>query len=98
MSTITHRGKVNYNKSTVFCRDEENDHISSEVSAVFGMRSSRDLGKYLGLPSIWGRSKMEALSFLHTRISNKIQGWRLKLLNAGKEVLIKAVIKAIRRT
>lgn len=43
-------------------------------------------GKYLGLPSIWGRSKIEALSFLEDKIVKILMSWRSKLLNnAGKE-------------
>lgn len=60
------------------------------------MRLSRDPGKYIGLPSILGRSKSEALNFLKYMIMNKIMGWKSKLLNnAGKEVLIKAIITVV---
>lgn len=37
-----------------------------------------DPGKYLGIPSIWGRSKNEALGYIKNRIRDKIQGWRTK--------------------
>lgn len=60
------------------------------------MRLSRDPGKYIGLPSILGRSKSEALNFLKYMIMNKIMGWKSKLLNnTGKEVLIKAIITVV---
>lgn len=36
-----------------------------------------DPGKYLGLPSVWGRSKCAALSFLESKIVSKLQGWGL---------------------
>lgn len=53
-------------------------------------------GKYLGLPAEWGRSKSNTLNWLKLRVLEKIDGWKEKLLNqAGKEVLIKAVIQAI---
>lgn len=50
----------------------------------------------MGLSTVWGRSKREALGYLKDRIKDKLNGWRTKTLNqAGKEVLIKSVITAI---
>lgn len=49
--------------------------------------------KYLSLPADWGRSKSSALSWIKDRIEMKNEGWKECLLNqAGKEVLIKAVL------
>lgn len=51
---------------------------------------------YLGLPTIWKRSKKEVLAFMNDRIKKKIQNWKLNTLSlAGKEVLIKVVAYAI---
>lgn len=53
-------------------------------------------GKYLGLPSEWGRSRSSPLSWIKERIFHKLEGWKECTLNqVGKEVLIKAVIQAI---
>lgn len=58
--------------------------------------SSNDLGKYLGLPSMWGRSKKAALGYLKVEIQDKIHGWRSNTLShSGKNVLIKTVITDI---
>lgn len=87
---------VNLSKSSLLCGGDEENTFTTEVATLFGMNLVTDSGKFLGLPSLWGRSKCEALRFLKERIVNKLQGWRSKLLNnAGKEVLIKAVISAI---
>ncbi|CAL8152383.1 unnamed protein product [Prunus armeniaca] len=60
------------------------------------MSSTIDPGTYLGLPSIWGRSKTAALNYIVDRIQNRVQRWKSKFLNlAGKEVLIKAVALAV---
>lgn len=54
------------------------------------------LGKYLGIPIIWGRSKVRALDFLKERICRKIQGWKNEQLShIGTKTLIKLVIVAI---
>ncbi|XP_016168316.1 uncharacterized protein LOC107610838 [Arachis ipaensis] len=66
------------------------------IEEITGMNSWEDSGRYLGLPARWRRSKNKALEWIQEKILDKMQGWKEKLLNqAGKEVLIKAVIQAI---
>lgn len=53
-------------------------------------------GSYLGLPTIWGKSKKEALSYIEDRVNRKSDGWKLKSLSpAGKEILLKSVASAV---
>ncbi|XP_057417986.1 uncharacterized protein LOC130712164 [Lotus japonicus] len=53
-------------------------------------------GSYLGLPAEWGRSKISSLGWIKDKLLNKIQSWKGRLLNqAGKEILIKAVLQAL---
>ncbi|KAM2676113.1 hypothetical protein EV1_002811 [Malus domestica] len=60
------------------------------------MSDSLNPRKYLGLPTILGRSKTEALSYVKSRIQQKIQSWKINSLSqAGREVLIKAVVYAV---
>ncbi|CAL2271292.1 unnamed protein product [Prunus armeniaca] len=63
------------------------------------MDAVNDPGKYLGLPSIWGRATMHALSYIKDKISIKKKLWGRKkihyLTEVVKEVLIKAVAQAI---
>ncbi|XP_056697634.1 uncharacterized mitochondrial protein AtMg00310-like [Spinacia oleracea] len=60
------------------------------------MRLVQVHAKYLGIPTIIGRSKKSVFATLKDRIWKKLQGWKEKLLSrAGKEVLIKSVIQAI---
>lgn len=55
------------------------------------MVCSESLGKYLGLPVIWERSKDEALALVRDRLIKKIHRWKNCLLSqTGREVLIKA--------
>jgi hypothetical protein len=52
--------------------------------------------KYLGLPSVIGRTKKKAFHEVKDRIWKRLQGWKEKFLSqAGREVLIKVVIQAI---
>ena len=63
---------------------------------VLNMRQVTRHEKYLGIPSISGRSKKLIFDSLLDRIWKKLQGWKEKLLSrAGKEVLLKSVIQAI---
>ena len=51
---------------------------------------------YLGLPSLVGRVKKKSFSLIKERIWKKWKGWKEKLLSqAGREILVKAVIQAI---
>ena len=52
--------------------------------------------KYLGLPSIIGRSKTKVFVEVKERVAKKLSGWKEKLLSmGGREILIKAVAQAI---
>ncbi|KAF5441904.1 hypothetical protein F2P56_037144 [Juglans regia] len=52
--------------------------------------------KYLGLPAMVGRSKFNTFKNLKERIWQKMSSWENKFISqAGKEILIKAVLQAI---
>ncbi|KAM1981033.1 hypothetical protein ACFX15_037578 [Malus domestica] len=88
--------QISLQKSVVYFGVNTPAHLSSELCNILDMPKVEDPGKYLGLPSIWGRSKKEALQFIKERILTKIAGWKRRFLSqAGKEVLIKAVIQTI---
>ncbi|KAL0011421.1 hypothetical protein SO802_006529 [Lithocarpus litseifolius] len=58
---------------------------------ILGPKQDTRHGKYLGLPSIIGRSKTEVF----VEVKEKV-GWKGKLLSiGGKEILIKAVAQAV---
>nr|XP_025616741.1 uncharacterized protein LOC112709055 [Arachis hypogaea] len=88
--------RINTEKSGLIFGSQVSIQKRVNIEEITGMESWEDLGRYLGLPARWGRSKNKALEWIHEKIQNKMQGWKEKLLNqAGKEVLIKAVIQAI---
>ena len=52
--------------------------------------------KYLGLPSIIGKSKTQVFAKVKDRVAKKLAGWKGKLLSiGGREILIKAVAQAV---
>ncbi|CAN1744197.1 LINE-1 retrotransposable element ORF2 protein [Linum perenne] len=87
---------VNETKSAIHFSANTPSGIKNEVTRVFGVNSNINLGKYLGLPLEWGRSKVEALHFLVERMQNKSHSWKSLLLSqAGRETMIKAVLQAV---
>lgn len=66
-----------------------------EMIDVLNMRLVDKHDKYLGIPSLAGRSKRVVFRELLDRVWKKLQGWKEKLLSrTGKEILLKAVIQA----
>lgn len=61
-----------------------------------GLPEIQHYEKYLGLPSFIGRAKKASFTQIKERVWAKMQGWKEKLLSqAGKEIMIKAVIQSI---
>lgn len=51
---------------------------------------------YMGIPTVWGRSKRDALVYIKEQVLAKIMGWKQQTLSqAGREVIIKAVTQAV---
>jgi hypothetical protein len=64
--------------------------------AVAGVNPTRRYEKYLGLPALIGRSRISAFTDIKGKIWERINGWQEKFLSqAGKEILLKAVVQAI---
>jgi hypothetical protein len=83
---------VNLEKSSLFCSPKSPQVLIDEISSILRIPISNNPGKYLGLPTIWGRSKKASLSFVKDRLKEKIKSWKLGTLSmAGREVLIKSV-------
>ncbi|MCI14231.1 RNA-directed DNA polymerase (Reverse transcriptase) [Trifolium medium] len=61
-----------------------------------GVQAVLGTGKYLGLPSMIGRSKNATFNFIKDRVWRKISSWSSKCLSrAGRQVMIKSVLQAI---
>ncbi|KAK4254083.1 hypothetical protein QN277_009512 [Acacia crassicarpa] len=87
---------INLDKSSLYFSANTPTEVKERVAACLGVTYTDSAGKYLGLPTIWGRSKAGALAFVRDKIGLKLKGWKQKLLTfAGRETLIKAVANSI---
>ncbi|CAK8577706.1 unnamed protein product [Lathyrus sativus] len=90
------RQEINLNKSEVFFSCNISNLAKEDLARIMGVRHVLGTRKYLGFPSMIGRSKKETFSFIKDRIWKKINSWRGRALSkAGKEVMIKLVLQAI---
>lgn len=67
-----------------------------ELKQLLHVKAMEGYEKYLGLPTIVGKSKTQIFGFVKDRVWKKLKGWKEKTFSrAGREVLIKAVAQAI---
>lgn len=88
--------RINLHKSGIIFSKNCPPQIKHEITNILGMEEWDKPGKYLGLAADWGRSKQHMLKEITEKVIAKTNGWREKFLSqAGKEILIKAVLQAI---
>ena len=88
--------KVNGDKTALYFSHNTPQDRRASITNIFGTNPSTQFEKYLGLPSVIGRVKKKAFHELKDWIWKRLQGWKEKFLSqAGREVLIKAIIQAI---
>jgi len=87
---------ANLQKSEFFCSRNVSSTDHNNIADILEVRAVLGTGKYLGLPSMIGRSKKATFGFIKDRIWKKINSWSSKCLSkAGREVLIKSVLQSI---
>ncbi|KAL0461166.1 UNVERIFIED_CONTAM: hypothetical protein Slati_0004200 [Sesamum latifolium] len=71
-------------------------HVQTELALIIGVPKMAKHDKYLGLPSVVGKSKQAAFDSIRDRIWRKLQCWSAKKLSqAGRVVMIKSVLQVI---
>ncbi|GJS79449.1 reverse transcriptase [Tanacetum coccineum] len=71
-------------------------HTRTHINECLNVREVVHQDKYLGLPSVIGRSKKVVFEAILDKIKKKLGGWKEKNLSiARKEVLIKSVAQAM---
>ncbi len=88
--------KINSGKTALFFSHNAQQDCRQIILNLFGTSTTTQFEKYLGLPLVIGKAKKRAFNDIKDRVWRCLQGWKEKLLSqAGREVLIKAVIQDI---
>ncbi|KAL6142234.1 hypothetical protein ACLB2K_060517 [Fragaria x ananassa] len=78
---------INVNKSSLYFSLNIRQEIVHFLSLVLNMKVVDDPGMYLGLPTVWGRSKMATLKYVKEKINKRIMGCNSSsLTQAGKKL------------
>jgi ribonuclease HI len=93
---ITSGQKMNHNKTALFFSKNTTEEDKAQILGIAGLPDNQRYDTYLGLPALVGKSRMAAFRSIIERVWKRLQDWKLKFLSqAGKEILLKAVIQAI---
>ncbi|XP_074297449.1 uncharacterized protein LOC141628177 [Silene latifolia] len=87
---------VNLDKTTMSFSKGVPRTKRSNLATRLGIIEVEEQERYLGLPTVVGRSKKVLTNIPRDKLSKRLEGWRGKILSrAGKEVLLKAVANSL---
>jgi len=90
------RQAINLNKSGIFFERDCPKNLKQNLAVELRVPISKDIGKYLVIPSDWVRTKKQMFAGILAKVKRKLEGWKEKLISkVRKEVLIKTVIQAL---
>ena len=91
--------QLNRAKTSLFFNSNTPNAIQEEIKQRFGAQVIKQHDKYLGLPSLVGRKKMNTFNEIKEKFRKNLAGWKEKMLSkVDKEALIKAVPKLYQHT
>ena len=66
------------------------------IQGMMGARIMENCEKYLGLPMVGGKSKVNTFKEFGEKITRRVLGWKEEYISkVGREILIKTVAQAI---
>lgn len=84
---------LNNQKTSIFFNGNTKSEVKRQLIEVVGARLCRDSKRYLGVPTLVGRSKYNAFRWIKKRICQRLSSWKNQFLTqARKDVLLKVVI------
>jgi len=88
--------KLNLQKTSMFFSRNTSAAKRMEILNSSGFSEAQRIDHYLGLPSYIGKSKNQSFKSITNQVQLGLNNWKVKFLyQAGKEVLLKAVVQAI---
>jgi hypothetical protein len=88
--------RLNKDKPSIFFSRNTSPSRRIEISQLLGIHATQSYNKYLGLPTVMGKSKSNAFRNIKNKVWKCLNGWKTKFLSqAGKEILLKAVVQVI---
>jgi hypothetical protein len=88
--------KLNNLKTAIFFSRNTSQETREKILVESRIPSSQRYDTYLGLPTLVGKSRTKEFKGIIDRVWKRLQDWKLKFLSqAGREILLKAVIQAI---
>jgi ADP-heptose:LPS heptosyltransferase len=88
--------KLNFQKTIIFFSRNTSVEKRQEILQLSRLLEATRYDTYLGLPSLIGKSKMQAFTSIKSRVEKKLSSWKVKFLSqVSKEILLKAVVHAI---
>ena len=65
---------INFEKSSIYFSSNTGGRQRNMIKSMLGVKEVEKFESYLGLPTLLGRSKYQAFSFLKDRVWKKMQG------------------------
>ncbi|XP_018853114.2 uncharacterized protein LOC109015083 [Juglans regia] len=88
--------RLNKEKTSIHFSRNTPQLAQSLILQIAGVRSSTSYEQYLGLPALMGRSRVGSFNSILDRMKRRIGNFKVKTLSqAGKEILLKAVVQAL---
>ena len=87
---------INRPKTSLFFNTNTKPEVRRAIQQMMGARTIANCEKYLELPMVCGKSKVNTFKELQEKITKRVMEWKEKLISkAGKEILVKTVAQAI---
>ncbi|XP_024013218.1 uncharacterized protein LOC112087542 [Eutrema salsugineum] len=88
--------QLNLGKSSIMFGNRVDPTLKQGIKDAIGISAEGGMGMYLGLPKQICGSKKKVFSYVHDRLSNRVNSWSARLLSkGGKEIQIKSVAQAV---
>lgn len=83
-------------KSVIFFSENVHRDLATVISNESGIKGTKELGKYLGMPVLQKRINKETFSDVVEKVSSKLAGWKRKFLSLARRItLTKSVLSSI---